>query len=66
MKFSAKGSQEEKFQSKVWAILMNEHREVYEAAQRNEAQIDEWINMGNENGYDEESIADAIVQSFKG
>ena len=64
MKFSAKGTEQEKFQSRVWAILMRDHKEVYRAALEQEADVDALIDMGNENGWDAQSIANAIVQGY--
>lgn len=56
--------QKQDFRARVWAILLVDHRDIYLQAQEHEDEINTLIDMGNENLWDAESVADAITQGF--
>lgn len=58
------GNQKQNFRNRVWAILSQDHHDIYVQAQEHKTEIDALIDQGNENLWDKESVAHAVTQGF--
>jgi len=58
--------QQQDFREKVWAILMVENRAAFDEARKQKDEINALIDQGNENEWDAESVAWAIIQGCEG